>query len=315
MKTQCPHCKAKFTAGEKSVGKEAKCPKCSRPFIVESLEEAPVEAPAKITQPEKAADVICSSCKAIIGSQQRPYVYKANVVCRRCYDKMTGAEKELTAPDKPVEEKPESKNLSKTLYLYCWSAARIIAGILWVSGLVLAVKKGAASTLIATFAAGNVFLVCSVLIELALYYKMWAAVQDSSASLSPAKAVGLLFVPFFNIYWSLYMVVGFAEDYNAFVRRYSVRTKDLPLTLFLIYAFLFMLSSITVTIPMLCIFAFFRRISGAFIGYPLLSWLLFFFILAAGFAHFIVYIIFAEKTCNAINALPAASARKNMTKS
>jgi len=315
MKTQCPHCKAKFTAGQNSVGKEAKCPKCSRPFIIESLVETPVEAPAKSTAPEKAADVICSSCKAIIGSQQRPYVYKANVVCRRCYDTMTGAEKELTAPDKPVEEKPESKNLSKTLYVYCWAAARIIAGIFCVLGLVLAVKKGSASVLIATFAAGNVFLVCSVLIELALYYKMWAAVQDSWASVSPAKAVGFLFVPFFNIYWALYMVVGFAEDYNAFVKRYSVRTKDLPFTLFLIYAFLFMLSSITVTIPMLCMVAFFRLISRAFIGYPFISWFLFFFILAAGIGHFIIYIIFAAKTCNAINALPAASAQKNMTKS
>jgi hypothetical protein len=202
------------------------------------------------------------------------------------------------------EEKPKSKALSKTVFVYCWIGVRIIAGIISFLGLMLAIRKGAHSTLIATFAAADVFLVCSVAIELALYYKMWAAIQDGQATISPAKAIGFLFIPVFNIYWALLMLTGFAEDYNAFIQRRSVKTKDLPMSLFLIYAFAFILSATVVTIPMICVFKFVGLISRAFIGYPLASWLLFSFVFAAGIGQFITYILVAIKTCDAINALP-----------
>ena len=287
MKAQCPHCKSKFGASEQSVGKQAKCPKCGKCFTIESF----IETPAKIA--ESAAPPVKSAVPAAIPAKS----VKAATA--------TNAE--------PVkEEKPKAKALSKTVFVYCWIAVRIIAGIFSVLGLVLAIRKGANSTLIATFAAADVFLVCSVLIEMSLFYKMWAAIQDDQASISPAKAVGFLFVPVFNIYWALYMVPGFAEDYNAFIQRRAIKTKDLPISLFLIYAFAFMLSATVLTTPMICVFAFFGLISRAFIAYPLLSWMLFFFVFAAGIGHFITYILFAIKTCNAINALPVALAGKNL---
>jgi adenine deaminase len=37
MRTQCPHCKSKFSASEQSVGKQAKCPKCVKPFTIDAL--------------------------------------------------------------------------------------------------------------------------------------------------------------------------------------------------------------------------------------------------------------------------------------
>ena len=282
MKVQCPHCKSKFGASEQSVGKQAKCPKCVKPFTIEPFIETPavVESPARnavpVEPPAKKAEPVKTPAKSVVAAK---------------------------------EEKPESKAsskiaLSRTVFVYCWIAVRIIAGIFSVLGLALAIRKGANSTLIATFAAADVFLVCSVLIEMSLFYKMWAAIQDDQASISPAKAVGFLFVPVFNIYWALYMIPGFAEDYNAFIQRRAIKAKDLPMALFLIYAFAFMLSATVLTTPMICVFPFFGLISRAFIGYPLLSWMLFFFVFAAGIGHFITYILFAIKTCNAINALP-----------
>ena len=188
-------------------------------------------------------------------------------------------------------------------------AVRIIAGILGALGLILAVQKGTNSTLIAIFAAADVFLVCSVAIELMLFYKMWAAIKDSQPAISPGKAVGFLFIPVFNIYWALLMVTGFAEDYNAFIQRRAIKTKDLPMALFLIYAFAFISVATILTTPMICIFAFVGLISRAFIGYPAAAWTLFALVLAAGAAHFITYILFAVKTCNAINALPERQSR------
>ena len=152
-------------------------------------------------------------------------------------------------------------------------------------------------------------LICSVAIELLLFYKMWAAIQDSQASISPAKAVGFLFIPVFNIYWALLMLTGFAEDYNSFIQRRAIKTKDLPITLFLIYAFVFILAATVVTIPMICVFAFHWTHKQGVYRLSSAAWALFAFVFAAGIAHFITYILVAMKTCNAINALPGKKGR------
>lgn len=282
MKTQCPNCKAKFNTNDASVGKQAKCPKCAKPFTIEPFietpvaEAAPAERPEPVETPAKIAEPVKTPVK-------------------------------IAEPVK--QEKPESKPLSKTalskiVFVYCWTGLRIIAGVLAVFGLMLAIRKEERSTLLATFAAADVFLAGSVLIELLLFYKMWAAIKDSHASITPGKAVGFLLIPVFNIYWALCMIIGFAEDYNSFIHRRSIKTKNLPMTLFMIYAFVFMLTILFVTTPMICVFAFLGLISRAFIGYPLASWLLFSFISALGIGHFITYLLVSIKTCNAINALP-----------
>ena len=199
--------------------------------------------------------------------------------------------------------------MSKTVFVYCWTGVRIIAGVLGALGLMLAIQKGVNSTLIATFAAADIFLICSVAIEYALFYKMWAAIRDSQTSITPAKAVGFLFIPVFNIYWALLMVTGFAEDYNAFILRRAIKARSLPMSLYLIYAFAFMLSETVLTTPMLFVFAFLRRIYSAFIDYTVAAWILLVFLSVAGIVHFITYILFAFKTCNAINALPERKSR------
>lgn len=292
MKTQCPNCKSKFNVNETSIGKQAKCPKCSKPFIIGPCAETPVvvetsvKSQGPVESPAKSPEAVA------------PPVKKAS-----------------PAAVPPIkEEKPESKALSKTVlskmvFVYGWAIVRIITGALGALGLMMAIRKDAHLTLVKTFAAADVFLVLGVLIELALYYKMWAAIQDSQASISPAKAIGFLFIPVFNIYWMLNMLIGFAEDCNAFIQRCSTKIRELPVMLFMVYAFLSVLTAMVVTIPMLCVFKFVGRINGAFTNYTFASWVLFFFISAAGIVHFIMYILVSIKTCNAVNALTNASAK------
>ena len=290
MKTQCPNCKSKFSVNETNIGKQAKCPKCGKPFTIEPFTETPVavEAPAKNPEPAAPIETPVKSPEPV-----KPPLQTAKPV-----------EVPAKSAEPLKEKKPKSKALSKTVFVYCWVAVRIIAGILGGVGLTLAIKKGAHSTLIATFAAADVFLVCSVVIELALFYRMWAAIQDDKVSISPPKAVGFLFIPVFDIYWALCMLTGFTEDYNSFIHRRLIKAKDLSFVLFLIYAFMFISVTMVVTTPMVCVFAFTGLISRAFIGYPIASWVLFSFALAAGIAHFITYLLVAITTCNAINALP-----------
>ncbi|MHC4738762.1 MAG: MJ0042-type zinc finger domain-containing protein [Planctomycetota bacterium] len=307
MKTECPHCESRFTARKESVGKKAKCPKCSQPFTIELLVEAPVEAAAKHTEDMKRPDENCSECGVVIGPEQQACVHKGTIVCELCYNKLTDAGQEKTDSSIAVEEKAGTKKSLKTLYFYCWAGTRISAGLAFVLGLLLAIKREVNLSLIATFAVGDILLIFSVLIELALIYKMWAAIYDGRASVSPGKAVVFLLIPIFNIYWALYMLVGFAEDYNSFVNRNKVKAKKLPLLLFLIYAVMFLLSYMAVTIPMICIFAFFGLLKRTVAARPELSWFLFFFVLAVSVGHLIIYGMFSIKTCNAIEALPCTS--------
>jgi hypothetical protein len=58
-------------------------------------------------------------------------------------------------------------------------------------------------------------------------YKMWAAIQDGHARTTPGKAVLLMFVPFFNLYWIFQVLPGYATDYNAFIERHRIQAPKL----------------------------------------------------------------------------------------
>jgi predicted Zn finger-like uncharacterized protein len=323
MKTQCPNCKAKFNINETSVGKQAKCPKCVKPFTIEPFVETPVavvtsaqssepaappaKSPEPVSPPVKTTEPV-EPAKPVVAPMKSPAPIAPAVKIP------VPAAPPAISVQPATEVSPESKTpskaaLSKAVFVYCWMGVRIVAGVLGALGLMLAVQKGAKSTLIATFVAADVFLIGSVAIEYALFYKMWAAIKDDKTSISPAKAVGFLLIPVFNIYWALLMVTGFAEDYNSFILRRAIKTRELPMSLYLIYAFAFMLSETVLTVPMLCIFAFIRYINVAFDGYPVAAWTLLAFLSAAGIAHFITYVFFAMKTCNAVNTLPERQSR------
>ena len=47
-----------------------------------------------------------------------------------------------------------------------------------------------------------------------LVHRMWKAIQFGGARLTPGKAVGLCFVPFFNFYWFFPAIGGWAKEYN-----------------------------------------------------------------------------------------------------
>jgi predicted Zn finger-like uncharacterized protein len=316
MKTQCPNCKARFNVDDKFAGKQAKCPKCIKPFTIAPFTEAPVEPPVAAAAPVKNADPAPVEIPIKRPEPTAPPVKSPEMVsppAKSPEPVIPPVKKpEPIAPPAKIaepakEEKPQpkalSKRLSKVVFVYCWMAVRIVAGALGFWGLMLALRKEAHSTLIMTFAAADVFFIGSVIIEFMLFYRMWAAIQDGQASIKPAAAVGFLFIPVFNLYWALNMVTGFAEDYNSYKLRYSMKAKDLSFMLFLIYAFMFIFSLVFLTTPMICVFAFVGLISRAFIAYHLLSWVLFFVALGAGVGHFFAYILFAIKTCNAVNAL------------
>ena len=78
--------------------------------------------------------------------------------------------------------------------------------------------------------------VFSVVVYFMFIYRMWASIQDGQARMTPGAAVGLSFVPFFNIYWVFQVFQGFAQDYNKYLARRQLGLQRLNEELFLSYA-------------------------------------------------------------------------------
>jgi len=107
-----------------------------------------------------------------------------------------------------------------------------------------------------------------------LLYRSWKAIQDSSARTTPGKAVGFLFIPFYNFYWIFQAWYGFAQDYNSYIERHAVTASKLNQGLFLAYCILSVCSAIPV------------------IGYVALVPVI------------VIFVIIINATINAVNALP-----------
>jgi len=107
-----------------------------------------------------------------------------------------------------------------------------------------------------------------------LFYKMWTAIQDGHARTTPGKAIGFLFIPFFNIYWAFQVIWGFSKDYNAYTKRHALTLPDLPDGLFLAYTILCFTGWIPTAALLLTI------------------------------ANYFVGLLMISRICSAVNALP-----------
>ena len=120
-------------------------------------------------------------------------------------------------------------------------------------------------------------LIYMIVVVAVLWYKAWAAIQDRHARTTPGLAVGLCFIPLFNLYWIFHLIYGFAKDYNAFLRRYNLPIEELPEGYFLTVSILTVLSIILNFIPIVGIL------------YSLMM--------------LVLTAILLNKVCNAVNAL------------
>jgi hypothetical protein len=68
---------------------------------------------------------------------------------------------------------------------------------------------------------------------LVLVYRSWSCLPREEARMSPGTAVGLLFVPVFNLFWMFQVWYGFAVDYNRTLRARQYPLHPLPGWLYL----------------------------------------------------------------------------------
>jgi len=104
--------------------------------------------------------------------------------------------------------------------------------------------------------AAAVFLIPGLLLSIyagvigiMLWYKAWSAIQDGNARTTPGKAIGFLFIPLYGFYWVFQAYLGYAKDYNAYIKRHNVSAQDLPKGLFLTTCILTVAGIFTAFIP------------------------------------------------------------------
>jgi hypothetical protein len=71
-------------------------------------------------------------------------------------------------------------------------------------------------------------LIAGVVLQMMLLYKFWSAIQDGNARTTPGKAVGFMFIPFFNFYWVFVGILGLTQDINRYIseRRLTIKRVD-----------------------------------------------------------------------------------------
>ncbi len=74
----------------------------------------------------------------------------------------------------------------------------------------------------ACVALGSAALLAALILFYVLLYKAWNQIQDGHARTSASRAVGFLFIPFFNLYWLFVAIYGLASDLHNYVVRHRL---------------------------------------------------------------------------------------------
>jgi len=179
--------------------------------------------------------------------------------------------------------------VSKALYLCSIIGAPILGVIILIVagiGFALSPLAGGLPALSLALGLSISLFIYALVMECVLLYKAWKVIQDGSARTSPGKAVGFLFIPFFNLYWIFQAYWGFAKDYNAHVQRHhdvnagGISIPELSVNLFLAFC-------------ILCL------VGGFLSQVPILGFIV-------GIATLVIAIMVINKLCDAINNLPSA---------
>ncbi len=59
-------------------------------------------------------------------------------------------------------------------------------------------------------------------------HRIWDAIQMGQPRTTPGKAVGFLFIPFFNFYWAFQVYWGWAKDYNRLIAEHGIDAPAMP---------------------------------------------------------------------------------------
>ena len=99
-------------------------------------------------------------------------------------------------------QNPESLRTLWLLWIILFAAGFVVSFIIYGIGALLIIPGG--------------------IIGFVLLYRFWFIIQPGEPRTTPGKAIGYLFIPFYNIYWLYVAWVGLAKDMNETCRKYNI---------------------------------------------------------------------------------------------
>jgi len=226
----CPSCAKNLSAPDTAAGKKAKCPACGTTMVIPTgvfdaeeigITSLPPTAPgydsvdgmpgAGTSQPSAASTMPgqeparrpCPTCGELIIATAAKCRFCGAVFDARLVGSMTPRGQSYQGFGTPAERIQQIHSCFKT-----W----------WIC---LAVGMGLCITCIGAII-GIPVLIAGVVFHMMLLYKLWCVVQDGRAESTPEKAIGFLFIPFFNIYWQFVAIWGLSKDLNRYSRAYGI---------------------------------------------------------------------------------------------
>jgi serine/threonine protein kinase len=157
----------------------------------------------------------------------------------------------LRPPFSPTTPPPGSNTPSRpiplkatlVLYVLTFIAALVMDGMTLAGELRRSDEKMAMSLLVTAFAIPSIVLCCI------LHYRCWKAIPESFRAITPASAVGFLFIPFFNFYWAFVTWPKLAESLTAWQKSIGRTNITNVQGLAVTYGILFILSFTLAFIP------------------------------------------------------------------
>jgi hypothetical protein len=108
--------------------------------------------------------------------------------------------------------KPESLNK-----LFWWWFGLLLASIpFYVVTVIFPTAEWAAALLCVYYFP----IIAAAVLQYLLTYRFWQIIQDGFQRTTAGKAVGFLFIPFFNLYWYFVAFFGLSKDTNSYVDRH-----------------------------------------------------------------------------------------------
>ena len=73
---------------------------------------------------------------------------------------------------------------------------------------------------------GTIFLIVGFIFFYILHYTYWKLVQKEDVRTTPGKAIGYLFIPFYNLYWIFISFRGLAIEINKTLTQKNISTEN-----------------------------------------------------------------------------------------
>lgn len=102
-------------------------------------------------------------------------------------------------------------------------------------------------------------LILAYIYSLIALYRCWSILQKFGVRTTPGKAVGFLFIPFYNLYWPFVAINGLAKDANLFLRQRKIYSKNIS-------------EDLSLAICIICLIPFINFIAPIFFNILIYRW-------------------------------------------